>query len=240
MSIAKLPLITSLGGLLGFTLGIQNAWAFRETYEGTAKDLEGRVVYLEKHEVLYDGPPPHSRVLSAKTQYLNPDGTRRAELTSEFKGPSFLPSYSFQDSKLGISEGVRCCNPDSTLEVYHQGKTKRLRFEPEWVSGQGFHYFSRASLDPIAAGENRLLQFLIPSRLDTFQFQIRKGDGTDLAKKRVKVVLEVKNWLLRIFAPSITATYDTETRRLLSYLGPSNLQTDAGEVQTVTIEYRYP
>ncbi|MFN7685011.1 MAG: hypothetical protein ACK5QT_06325 [Oligoflexia bacterium] len=215
-----------------------------ETYEGIAKTEDGKIVYREKHEVIYDGVPPAARVLSARTTYLSPDGTTRAELTSEFKGPAFLPAYSFKDLKLGIQEGVRCCSPDGTLEVYHQDKRKQIAFKPDWVSGQGFHYFSRASLEQIASGEKRLLQFLIPSRLEDFAFRIRQGKGqadrSGGANKEVEVVLEVQNWLLRFFAPSIRATYDTKTRRLLRYHGPSNIFNDQGQVQTVKIEYQYP
>jgi hypothetical protein len=214
--------------------------ATTEIYEGTARDEKGRVVYFEKHEVSYDGPVSSSRVLSARTTYLNPDGTTRAELLSEFKGPAFLPAYTFKDLKMGITEGVRCCNPDGTLEVFHKDQRKQLAFRSDWVSGQGFHYFSRASLEQIAAGEKRLLQFLIPSRMEDFAFRLRQGEGSRPAQKEVEVVLEVQNWLLRIFAPTIRATYDTRTRRLLRYHGPSNIFDDKGDVQTVRIQYQYP
>ncbi len=228
--------------LLCATSGAQAA--FVERYEGTAKDLDGKLVYREIHEVTYESAPPSGRVLSARTRYVNPDGTVRAELDSEFTGPSFLPAYTFKDHKLGVLEGVRLEAGSSSLAVFHQGKSKKIDFQPDWVGGQGFHYFSRASLEKIAGGEKRLLEFLIPSRLENFSFQIRKGEESQTEKRRpdqrqIDVVLEVQNWILRLFAPKIIATYDMDSRRLLRYLGPSNIQTDKGDVQTVRIDYQY-
>ena len=194
------------------------------------------IVYRETHTVTYDG----ERVLSASTRYLYPDGKVRATLESRFPATPYLPDYTFKDSQGSIEEGVRCCAPDSTLEVHHQGKTKKLGFSTDWVSGQGFHYFSKDSLEKLAAGEQRLLEFLIPSRLEPFSFRIRSGENTDLSKNRVEVVLEVQSWILRLFAPKIRATYDLKTRRLVHYLGPSNLLDPKGDVQTVEIQYQYP
>jgi hypothetical protein len=245
----KPPVARSIGFILSTALlnlfPVASAGAsFVEKYEGTAKDLDGRLVYREVHEVTYDSAPPSGRVQVARTRYLNPDGSIRAELDSEFTGPSFLPSYTFKDHKLGVLEGVKLESDSEKLEVFHQQKRKKIAFKPDWVSGQGFHYFSRASLEKIAAGEKRLLEFLIPSRLENFSFRIRKGEaGTERRRpdqREIDVVLEVQNWLLRIFAPKITATYDMDSRRLLRYLGPSNIQTEKGDVQTVRIEYQYP
>lgn len=226
-------------GTLGCSVSAQAGSPRTETYEGVATRVgaAGRpLVYRELHQVTYDG----DRVLAATTRYLLPDGKVRATLDSRFPGTAYLPDYTFKDSQGSIEEGVRCCSTDSTLEVHHQGKSKKLGFKPDWVSGQGFHYFSKDSLEKLAAGEQRLLEFLIPSRLEPFSFRIRSGENTDLSKSRVEVVLEVQSWILRLFAPKIRATYDLKTRRLVHYLGPSNLLDAKGDVQTVEIHYQYP
>lgn len=232
-------LILAIPAVAGCAVSARAAPLRQESYEGVARlvGIAGKpVAYRELHEVNYDG----DRVVSTTTRYLAPDGKVRATLESRFPVSPYLPDYTFKDGQGPIVEGVRCCAPGSTLEVHHQGKTKKLSFKPDWVSGQGFHFFSQESLEKLAAGEQRLLEFLIPSRLEPFSFRIRSGEGTDLARNRVEVVLEVQSWILRLFAPKIRASYDLKTRQLVHYLGPSNLLDAKGNVQTVEIVYQHP
>lgn len=225
---------------MGFLAGINSAWSAPriERYEGVATHLDGSPAYRELHEVTYD----EDRVVRAFTRYLNPDGSPRATLESTFPEGPRLPNYSFTDlgTDPGVREGVRCCAPGRTLEVFHQQKSRRLSYSDDWVTGQGFHYLAREALPSIARGVEQQIRFVIPSQLDSYSFRIRKGDASDPSSGSVEVVLEVQNWLLRLFAPSIHATYDIGRRRLLEYRGPSNLLDQKGDVKTVRIKYQYP
>ncbi len=56
---------------------------------------------------------------------------------------------------------------------------------------------------------------------------------------RVSAELKLKHWLFRYFAPKIRLEYDRANRRLREFHGVSNILSQSGERQTVTIRYRY-
>jgi hypothetical protein len=82
------------------------------------------------------------------------------------------------------------------------------------------------------------IRFLIPGKLDTFDFALRKTaespDGI------VDFEVTVQNWILKLFAPKLYLRYDKNTRRLMGYRGISNIMDDRGRLQNVTITYEYP
>lgn len=45
---------------------------------------------------------------------------------------------------------------------------------------------------------------------------------------------------LRLFVSSIELKYRKADKRLLAYKGLSNIPSDEGEIQTVSIDYNYP
>ena len=104
------------------------------------------------------------------------------------------------------------------------------------IVGQGFHQFIVQNLEQIAQGEVFQIRLVLPSRLDQYDFRIRKRDinGDTLC-----IRLEIENWFLRLFAPHVDAEYDLKTRHLLRYEGISNLEDAAGKHKKVIITYAY-
>lgn len=205
-----------------------------ERYRGTARDRDGHLLYREEHEVDYRD----ERVQRARSRYLSPEGGLLAELDSDFPSGVSLPKYRFSNRVANYEEGVECCT-ENRLEVFHRDRRKTLEFRPSWVSGQGFHYLTREKLDAIAAGESQEFKFLIPSKLDVYDFRIRSGGRDRNEPEWQRVLLEIDQWFFRLFAPKIIATYDLRTRRLMRYEGPSNLEDLQGNVPTVRIDYDY-
>jgi hypothetical protein len=208
--------------------------ALVERYEGVARDKNGAIVYREKHEVEYRG----GRIHKAFSRYVAADGRELAILESEFPGGVSLPKYRFRNLVANFEEGVDCCKGNQ-LEVFHRGKRKVLTFAPNWVSGQGFHYLAREKLNQVDRGQNEEFQFLIPSKMTTYDFRIRSGGHDPKDPRRVKMLLEIDQWFFRLFAPKIIATYDLDTRRLMAYEGPSNLEDEKGNIPNVRIDYTY-
>lgn len=205
-----------------------------ERYEGVARDRDGKVLYREKHVAEYR----NDRVFKARTQYFSPDGKLAGELESTFPVTPYLPNYRFQNLEAKIIEGVDCCT-DGKLVAFHQDQKKSLQYGPNWVSGQGFHYLARDSLKTLDSGRISEFRFLIPSKLGTYAFRIRSEGRDPEAPRLERIRLEIDQWFFRLFAPKITAWYDRETRRLMRYEGPSNLEDQKGRVPTVVIEYTY-
>lgn len=224
--------------LLGSDLLELTLWRpplFIERYEGTARDSQEKVVYLEKHEVEYQ----NGQVARAITQYLDQQGSFIAELRSDFPKGAYLPNYSFKNFKTQLDEGVQCCQA-SELEVFYQGKRKKLRFDPSWVSGQGFHYLVKDRLTTIDQGAMEHFRFLIPAKLEAYPFRLRSAGRDPKNPQNERIYLEIDQWFFRIFAPKIIATYDLSSKRLVRYEGPSNILNADGKIMKVTIDYTYP
>jgi len=79
---------------------------------------------------------------------------------------------------------------------------------------------------------------LIPGKLDFYDFDMTPHEAEDGGTANFKI--EINNWFLRIFAPHLLVKYDRLSKRIVWYQGLSNLRTDEGDNQNVTIDYFYP
>ena len=113
---------------------------------------------------------------------------------------------------------------------------KYLSKEADQIVGQGFHQFIVHNLERIAQGEVFHIRLVLPSRLDQYEFRIRKRK---INGDTLYIRLEIDNWILRLFAPHIDVEYDLRTRHLLRYEGVSNLEDASGNHKNVTITYAY-
>jgi len=203
-----------------------------ERFRGVARSKDGSVAYVEIHEVRLSG----GRVTSAETRYERPDGRTIARLVSAYPPGSFAPDYEFRDLRSGAREAVRRA-PDGIRLV--DGDRDRVLPIPDdlpLVAGQGLDRFARAHLDELARGEVLRVSLALPGRLDTFGFQIR---GEPTTSGRIRVQFEPSSLFLRILAPSLVGEYDPATRRLVRYVGVSNVPAEDGSSQQVEIAYSY-
>ena len=228
-------LLRAFLALILFSASVTQADSSRvERYEGIARDKNGTLLYREKHEVEYRD----DRVWKAVSRYIAPDGREIALLESEFPGTLSLPKYRFQNRVASYDEGVDCFS-GKQLEVYHRGKRQKMTFDSGWVSGQGFHYLDQERLGQVEDGRKQEFKFLIPSKMAAYDFRIRSAGHDPKNPKLTRILLEIDQWFFRLFAPKIIATYDLDTRRLMAYEGPSNIEDEKGNVPVVRIEYSY-
>jgi hypothetical protein len=203
-----------------------------ERFQGVARASDGSVAYVETHEVrISDG-----RVTSAETRYDRPDGRTIARLVSAYAPGSYAPDYEFQDLRTGAREAVRLDGTGVRLQDGERAKVLPLPKDVPLVAGQGLDRYARAHLDELARGEVLEVSLALPGRLDAFGFQLR---GERLANGRVRVRFEPTSFFLRILAPSLEGEYDPATRRLVRYVGVSNVAAEDGSPQKVEIAYSY-
>lgn len=207
-----------------------------ERFEGIATLENGKLAYRETHEVHYVGRLPVESI----TRYFDGRGKKLAELRSDYRGSPFAPRYVFTGADGKLREAVDWVG--NAVRFRHRSESKVVpRAEAgkaKIVLGQGLHQLVRARIDALAAGKELVVSFGIPSRMDFYEFRIQ---GT--AAPRANVVnlsIEINDWFLRMFAPSLEVDYDKTTRRLLAYRGVSNLPGPDGEPQHVRIRYIYP
>jgi hypothetical protein len=217
-------------------IGAAVAAAEVRVFYGTAVNGNGDLEYTEQHALKYvDG-----RLVESETTYFDPGYRKIGTLVSEYSQGVQFGSYDFEDLRAGYRDGARVL--EDRILLYHKERNDEARKvsylprEPGQVVGQGFNYFIAENIEPLAGGKTLKIRLILPSRLDQFDFRIRKQmiEGDTLF-----VRLEIDNALLRLFAPHIDAAYDMRTGRLLRYEGISNLTDGAGEYKRVTITYDY-
>jgi hypothetical protein len=209
---------------------------YGETFVGKATNSEGSVEYVEYHTVTHR----NGKVSESQTLYYDADNNKIGELISEYSfGPQF-GSYDFTDIRAQYQDGAKVAvdriwlyrkkSPEDDIEDRYISK------EDNQIVGQGFHQFLVHNLEQIAQGEIFQVRLVLPSRLDQYEFRIRKKK---IEGDTIFIRLEVENWLLRIFAPHIDVDYDLKNRHLLRYVGISNLEDASGEHKKVFITYSY-
>lgn len=203
-----------------------------ERFQGVARSRDGAVAYVETHEVRMSG----GRVTSAETRYDRPDGRTIARLVSAYVPGSFAPDYEFRDLRTGGLEAVKRSPDGLRLQDGERTKILPLPDDMPLVAGQGLDRYARAHLDELARGEVLRVSLALPGRLDTFGFQLR---GERLENGRVRVRFEPSSFFLRVLAPSLEGEYDPVTRRLVRYVGVSNVAAEDGSPQQVEIAYSY-
>jgi hypothetical protein len=203
-----------------------------ERFQGVARTADGRVAYVETHEVLLSG----GDVTSAETRYERPDGRTIARLVSTYVPGSFAPDYQFQDFRTGAFEAVRRAPDGVRLQEGDRERVLPFPDDAPLVAGQGLDRYARAHLEQLARGETLRVRLALPGRLDAFGFRLR---GEPLPDGRVRVRFEPTSFILRMLAPSLEGDYDPATRRLVRYLGVSNVPAEDGSSQQVEIAYSY-
>lgn len=216
------------------------AGARQVAYRGIAFDEAGKRVYEEEHRVEFDasGSP-----LRARTLYKDLEANPIAVLESDFKNSLTAPDYVFKDFVRDSEHGVRWQNQQLVLFSKAASKDEvstilKQAFDSSTllVGGQGLHYYLAKHLDQLKPNEITKVALLIPASLDVYQFRM-KIEGQSTHEKHLH--LDIDNFFLRIFAPSLKLSYAKESKNLNKYFGLSNILTPEGELQSVTIDYEY-
>lgn len=236
---SKMPFFLTLSAL--FHLSAPKALANKTTfYEGEAK-LDGKTVYLEKHEVLYDDA---GKLLQAITRYQDPAGKPIADLQSDFRQSLTVPNHTVKDFRTGNIQGLRREQDKVILFDQDRDKPERTRILNDsdadnrvLVGCQGLNYYLLGNLQAIDPDKPLPLRFLIPGKLDYYDFILNKTAETP--EGLVSFEIAIQNWFLKIFAPKLIVKYDKTMKRIAWYQGLSNITNEKGENQVVTITYRY-
>lgn len=210
-----------------------------EKITGEAKK-NGVSAYTEQHRTSYDS---NNKILTAKTAYVDPSGKTFAEISSDFSKSLSAPAHDFKDLRFDQSYGLRYEGEKLLMYVQESGEaeqTKEVQTEGKnalLVGCQGLAYYFRLNWKELVEKKTVPILFIIPGRLETYDFELKhiRTDERGVAEFDIKI----KNFLLRLFAPSINLKYDTVKNRLLEYRGLSNLYDNKKNMQNVDIKYTY-
>ena len=210
-------------------------------YQGEAR-MDGKIAYIERHEVLFDGT---GKLLQATTHYQDPTGRPIADLQSDFRDSLTVPTHVIRDFRTGNLQGLRREGEKIILFDEDPGKPERTRIlntkdagDRILVGCQGLNYYLLGNLESLDPETKLPLRFLIPGKLDYYDFTLQKtGESADGI---VDFEIAIENWFLRLFAPKLYVKYDKKEKHLVWYRGLSNITNEKGETQVVTITYKYP
>lgn len=207
-------------------------------YDGTAYDIKGEsVLYRESHFLARAADGSGERVVL----YRCPDGAPFARKRIAYGGDAAAPAFELLDARLGYREGVRDASgrrevfvqraPDAAEEAGPLPDAEGL------VADAGFDEFVQVNWDKLQAGETVRFPFLVPSRLDYFNFKVsKKGDesidGVDASIYR----LALGSWWAFLL-PHIDVAYAKSDRALLRFVGISNVRDADGDNLKARIEF---
>lgn len=211
-------------------------YAGTQVYTGEAR-TDGKVVYREKHSVEWNNDLP----VSSLTIYEDPSGKPIGRLRNTYTKNLNAPEHVMDDLIHGSQHGVRYMNDKLIMfskSEDEKEETKKIDEEDKKliVGGQGFHYYLVTHLEEVIKKGKLDLLFLIPGRLDAYDFYLKVKEKTET---KVTFEIEIDNWFLRLFAPKLVLEYDRNNKRLLKYRGLSNLKNDKNEMMNVEITYNY-
>lgn len=220
------------------------SWATTLSFKGEAKNDKGELVYIENHLITMNA---QGLVDKVTTTYNRPSEDRPfAKLESWFdRGYQTIPRTRFQDFRNQTEEVVTFENNGQTLVITHKdlnrdrSRSQRTKVTENMVHGQGYHNLIVRDFSEFEQNPTRTLDFVVPSRQTSYRFGLTYL-GVDSESSLASFRLDISNWFLRLFADKIIVRYDPETKRLMSYEGLTNIQSDQGENQSLTITMIYP
>ncbi len=209
-----------------------------ESFIGRAYNSSGELVYTEEHKAEFKG----DTIVKASTVYKDPSGKKIAELESDFSLSLTAPAHDFKDLRFNLRYGIRYSDKQATMFVQEGSEPEKTKAvgdggEKLLVGCQGLGYYFRVQLADLRKQGRVPILFLIPGKLDTFNFEMQYK-GPDKAGHEI-FEIHIKSLVLRLFAPKLVLHYDAKKNRLLRYEGLSNLYDSDRKQQNVRIEYSW-
>ncbi len=220
----------------GFLLA-GNVFAADGVFTGYARDLDtNALLYVESHAVANAGTARETRVV----MYQCADGSPFARKELTYAGDRSAPAFRFEDARSGYADGLT--RDAQGLEVFERsGKGAPLRRErvdgKELVADAGFDEFVRAHWNELESGKAVDAPFLVPSRLDSMPFRVRKVGEAQIGDDTVSVIRLSLAGLLRFFLPDIDVSYRKRDRALMRYRGTTNIRDASGKLLVAQIDF---
>jgi len=228
--------------IFGIVMAAHSSFASYDLiYEGVARNTDGKVLYIEKHKAEFN---EDGKITRATTNYVRENGELVGVLKSDFTKVVTAPDYLFRDLRDGSEHGIRLSGKELILFKRDQNgkEQEKVFYKSEFDEGvllvgcQGLHYYLIDNLAEIKRRDKIPIKFLIPGKLTYYSFTMYyQGENDGIVKLKIKI----SNFFLRFFAPDLEVLYRKSDRKLLKYFGVSNLLDDKGELQKVSIEYKY-
>ena len=223
--------------LIGLCINVPVAFGEVQRVYGKAFNLNGELEYIEEHVITYE----NDRIVAIETTFYDADTQKIATQVSDFTHGAQFGSYDFTDERHKYNDGVRVMS--DRIMIYckenPEADTKRkyLSKKPDQIVGQGFYQFVAANLDALVRGHSISGKLVLPAQMNQYDVRIKKQH---IRGDRIQLAVELDNWFLRLFTPSVKVEYDLDNRRLLWYRGISMVSNKDNKNVAVVTTYEYP
>ncbi len=203
-------------------------------YQGQARASQDNRLLYEEHHLLR---LQDERLRGRLVLYRCPDGSAFARKDVRYSEPAFQPEFALVDARSGYREGF-----DLGSSFVQNSSTATLRRQPvrvdeSLVVDAGFDEFVRTRWDALQRGDTVRLDFLIPSRLSSYGFRVRKLREDIWHDDSVSVFRLALSGVFGWFADAIEVSYRDSDRRLMRFDGLSNIRGDAGNNLVARIDF---
>lgn len=212
------------------------AYSGTRVFEGSAS-FEGQTVFIERHTQVWD----NDVLISEYIEFLEPEGKKIGFQKSDFTRSFILPEFIFHDQRTHHLQALQ--RRGETLFAHSQEGRKRplvqrllLPEERIVVAGPGLIQFITRNLDEIISQKTVRFSYLIPGKLQLYDFIIRTKHHDPL---KAEFEIRLDSWWLRYFTPRIRLIFDVPHRRLLSFEGLTGIRDADGDMMSVDIDYDY-
>ncbi len=209
-----------------------------KTVISNAYDLRtGQYIYSEHHHEVYEG----GKHIYSVVEYRTPSKILAKKMI-RFAERKTAPDFRLEDVRSGYVEGSEAVAGGFKLYTRNTSaepmKERVVAIPSPAVIDGGFDYFIRDNFSRLAAGEKMVINFGAAYQQDFFRFDVyRTGSGEYKGKKAVFLNVEVHNFVLKRLVEPIKLVYDSESKRLMSYTGVSNINDDSGKSYKARIEF---
>jgi hypothetical protein len=190
--------------------------------------------------------------LPTRVLYRNADGELMADKTIDYSRSEFAPAIAQFDyrNQAMVTTGHPEAPDARIIRVEYQAhdsermRSRDVSHRDNLIVDAGFDPYVRENWDALTGGRSVTASFLVPARLDSVRISVSETDAAECNASgenfhcfiiRPAGVLRVVSW----FVDPIRIAYDSETRRLLSFEGISNIRDDAGDTRNVLIDFEY-
>jgi hypothetical protein len=204
--------------------------------KGTAKNAKGEVVYLESHEIVKDETDLNKFI---KVEYKKLDGSVFAVMTSDFSKNKFVPETVFEDKRFSTKTTLKIAGDSLEFEEFKNGiakSKKKIPLKETMVAGQGFDNFIRANAAKLES-KPITFSFGVLEKKDFFSLTGYRRPSS--SAETLEFGIKASSWIIRLFTQELKVVYEKEKKRLKSFVGTSNILTDKGESQNVSIHYEW-
>ena len=193
-------------------------------------------MYRESHWLFDDAQGPARLVL-----YRCPDGRAFARKLLHDDGHAQAPDFELVDGRTGYREGVRRVGDQRVVFVRTNTtaaeRSKPLDTTPLPVIDAGFDAYIRSHWNRLGRGESDTMPFVIPSRLGTLKFSVKRVDDAVVEGRPARQYrLSLASWI-GFALPHIDVAYDARSRSLLRFVGLANVHASNGDNVRARIEF---